>query len=97
MHGVVIFSRRSAAIAAWLTGVDLAFVKATLESRELLLEVGLDTQYLLARVRAQQQLEAQLFEEGKERTSGLHFLSVQRDPEADEPDGFWLLKDTECS
>ena len=49
-----------------------------------------------ARVRAQQQLEAQLFEEGKERTSGLHFLSVQRDPEADEPDGFWLLKDTEC-
>ena len=60
------------------------------------LEVGLDTQYLLARVRAQQQLEAQLFEEGKERTSGLHFLSVQRDPEADEPDGFWLLKDTEC-
>jgi hypothetical protein len=96
VHGVVIFSRRSAAIAAWLTGVDLAFVKATLESRELLLEVGLDTQYLLARVRAQQQLEAQLFEEGKERTSGLHFLSVQRDPEADEPDGFWLLKDTEC-
>ena len=76
--------------------MDLAFVKATLESRELLLEVGLDTQYLLARVRAQQQLEAQLFEEGKERTSGLHFLSVQRDPEADEPDGFWLLKDTEC-
>ena len=75
VHGVVIFSRRSAAIAAWLTGVDPAFVKATLESRELLLEVGLDTQYLLARVRAQQ-LEAH--PAGKERTSGLYFLSCRR-------------------
>ena len=31
--GVVIFSRRSRAIAAWLTGLDLAFVSAVLESR----------------------------------------------------------------
>eukprot|EP00965_Chrysotila_dentata_P176989 5845300-Pleurochrysis_carterae.AAC.2 len=66
--GVVIFSKRSAAIAAWFAGTDLAFVKATLESRELLLEVGLDTQYLLARIRTpEQQLEAELFEEGKVR------------------------------
>ena len=43
--GIAIFSKRSAAIAAWLTGVDLAFVKAVLESREILLEVR-------ARVRA---------------------------------------------
>ena len=43
-QGVVIFSRRSRAIAAWLTGLDLAFVAAVLESRELHIEVGLDTQ-----------------------------------------------------
>ena len=59
--GLAIFSRRSSAIAAWLAGTDLAYCKAVLESRELLIEVGLDTQYLLARVRdAQQQLEAQV-------------------------------------
>jgi len=96
VHGLVIFSKRSAAIAAWLTGIDLVFVKASLESREVLLEVGLDTQYLLARVKdPQQALEAQLFEEGKESTDGLHFLSIQSGPEADAPDGFWLLKDFE--
>lgn len=96
VHGLVIFSKRSAAISAWLTGIDLVFVKASLETREVLLEVGLDTQYLLARIKdPQQKLEAQLFEEGKETTNGLHFLSIQSGPEADAPDGFWLLKDFE--
>ena len=94
--GVVIFSRRSRAIAAWLTGLDLAFVSAVLESREIYIEVGLDTQYLLARMRTPTQtLEAETFEESKSRTRGLHFLSVQSDPEADQPDGFWLLRDVE--
>ena len=52
--------------------------------------------YLLARIKdPQQKLEAQLFEEGKETTNGLHFLSIQSGPEADAPDGFWLLKDFE--
>merc|ERR1712127_412092 len=78
VHGLVIFSKRSAAISVWLTGIDLVFVKASLETREVLLEVGLDTQYLLARIKdPQQKLEAQLFEEGKETTNGLHFLSIQ--------------------
>jgi len=96
--GLVIFSKRAAAIAAWLAGTDLAFAKAVLESRELLIEVGLDTQYLLARIRsAEQQLEAQLFEEGKVGTRGLHFLSVQASADADQPDGFWLMQDFEVS
>lgn len=96
--GIAIFSKRAPAIAAWLTGVDLAFVKAVLESREILLEVGLDTQYLLARMRTMGQTsEATQYEEQKLLTSGLHFLSVQRGPESEQPDGFWLLKDTEAS
>lgn len=96
--GVVIFSRRSRAIAAWLTGLDLAFVSAALESREIYIEVGLDTQYLLARMRTPTQvLEAETFEESKGRVSGLHFLSVQNGPEAEQPDGFWLLRDTEAA
>ena len=94
--GIVIFSRRSRAIAAWLTGIDLAFVVGSLESREFLLEVGLDTQYLLARMRTGFQVtEAEAFEANKRMTRGLHFLSVQPGPEAEQPDGFWLLKDTE--
>ena len=96
--GVVIFSRRSRAIAAWLTGLDLAFVSAVLESREINIEVGLDTQYLLARMRTPTQtLEAETFEESKTRARGLHFLSVQSGPEAEQPDGFWLLRDMEAA
>lgn len=134
--GVVIFSRRSRAIAAWLTGLDLAFVSAVLESREICalappishacahanpppgsypcrqprwrgrrracaaadIEVGLDTQYLLARMRTPTQtLEAETFEESKTRARGLHFLSVQSGPEAEQPDGFWLLRDVEAA
>ena len=96
--GVVIFSRRSRAIAAWLTGLDLAFVSAALESREIYIEVGLDTQYLLARMRTPTQvLEAETFEESKGRVRGLHFLSVQNGPEAEQPDGFWLLRDMEAA
>jgi len=96
--GIAIFSKRSPAIAAWLTGVDLAFVKAVLESREILLEVGLDTQYLLARMRTiGQTAEATQYEEQKLLTRGLHFLSVQRGPESEQPDGFWFIKDTEAA
>ena len=39
----------------------------------------------------------QLFEEGKVSTAGLHFLSVQEGPDAEQPDGFWLLKDMEAT
>ena len=95
--GIVIFSKRAAAVAAWLKGIDLAYGNAVLETRELLLEVGLDTQYLFARIRTPEQLlESQLFEEGKLKTGGLHFLSVQASAESEAPDGFWLLKDVEA-
>jgi len=96
--GLVIFSRRSRAIAAWLTGLDLAFVAAVLESREIHIEVGLDTQYLLARMRTPiQTAEAETFEEAKRSTSGLHFLSIQGGADAEQPDGFWLLRDNEAA
>jgi hypothetical protein len=61
----------------------------------VLLEVGLATQFLFARVRTPTQVrEAETFEEGKRALRGLHFLSVQSGPEAEQPDGFWLLKDS---
>jgi len=91
--GLIVFSRRANAIAYWLRGLDLALVSASIETGELFIEVGLDTQYLLARLRSPQQLlEAKGLEEGKRDTRGLHFLSVQFSAE-DDPSGFWLLRD----
>ena len=54
--GVVIFSKRAEAIAAYLSSLELAFVSARLDSRELHVEVDLDTQYLLARLRTPTQV-----------------------------------------
>ena len=44
-----------------------------------------------------QTLEAETFEESKTRARGLHFLSVQSGPEAEQPDGFWLLRDVDAA
>jgi hypothetical protein len=69
---------------------------ATVPNSEIYIEVGLDTQYLLARMRTPTQtLEAETFEQSKQRSRGVHFLSVQSGPEAEQPDGFWLLRDVE--
>ena len=53
---------------------------------------------LLARMRTPiQTAEAETFEERKRATGGLHFLSIQSGPEAEQPDGFWLLRDIEAA
>ena len=36
--------------------------------------------------------EAQIFEKGKATSNGYHFLSVQAEPDSDEVEGFWLLR-----
>merc|ERR1719353_290082 len=96
--GLIIFSRRAKAIAAYLSSMELAFVSARVQSRELHVEVDLDTQYLLARLRTPTQvMEAETFEKQKYAAAGLHFLAIQSGPEADEPEGFWLLRDIEVA
>jgi len=94
--GLIVFSQRANAIAAWFGGLDVAFVSASIGARELLIEVGLDKQYLFARLRSPQQLlEAERLEDAKKETRGLHFLSIQSSAE-DEPSGFWLLRDLDA-
>ena len=44
-----------------------------------------------------QKREAQIFEKGKSTQNGYHFLSVQYDPDSDDVEGFWLLREfDEC-
>ena len=37
--------------------------------------------------------EASEWEKAKSRVSGLHFLAIQDDPEAEDCKGFWVLRD----
>jgi hypothetical protein len=95
LHGIAVFSRRSAPLAQWMAGLELAYIKADLKRRELVLECGINTQFLAARVTDAQRAEAQAFENGKAAANGIHFLAVQEGPESDEVEGFWLLKEVE--
>lgn len=36
---------------------------------------------------------AQLFEKGKEKLGGIHFLALQESPESEGVDGFFMLKE----
>lgn len=92
IHGITLFSRRSSAIAAWMSGLELAFLRADLLSRELMIHCDISTQFILAGITDVQKKEAQIFEKGKTSASGYHFISVQEDPESENVDGFWLLR-----
>lgn len=98
------------------------YIQANFSKRQLVLEVGIDTQYLMATLNDVRRVEgkvdlsqvwwmfpyvcltfflffvmiwytAQIFEKGKEELGGVHFLALQKDPESEEVDGFFLLRE----
>ncbi|CAN0265334.1 unnamed protein product [Ectocarpus sp. 6 AP-2014] len=91
--GLAMFTARAEPLATWMTGLEVAYFKADLKNRELALECGINTQYLVARVQGDQRKEAQGFEEAKRALGGFHFVAVQSNPDADDVAGFWLLKE----
>jgi RNA-binding protein Tab2/Atab2 len=52
--------RRAVPLATWLSGLEVAFMKCDLKRRELVMECGINTQYLVARVTDTQRAEAQV-------------------------------------
>ena len=92
IHGITLFSKRSESIAAWMSGLEIAYLRADLLGRELILETDISTQYIVAPLMDAQKREAQIFEKGKETANGYHFISVQDSPEAEDVQGFWLLR-----
>lgn len=93
--GLVIFSRRAKGIAAWMSGIELASVSPNLPRRELVIECGLNTQYLFAKLNDERRAEAKAFVQAREDMKGLHFLVVQNIGDNDDVSGFWLLRDIE--
>jgi len=94
--GLVIFSHRALALAGWMSGLELAFLKMDNSSAKprLLLETGLSDRWILANLTTPQlQAEAQGFEQAKQAAQQVHFVAVQSDPEAESFAGFWLLQE----
>lgn len=92
VHGVNLCSRRAAAIAAWMDGMELCGVKVNQIEQELHVLTGIDAQFVLAPLTDKQRVEAKIFEQGKQAARGYHFLSVQESVDSDEVEGFWLFR-----
>lgn len=92
IQGLTLFSRRAEAVAAWMSGLEISHIKADLVGRELLLHTDINRQFVVAPLTEAQKREAQVFERTKASSSGFHFLSVQESPDAEDVQGFWLLR-----
>ena len=93
VHGITLFSRRADAVASWMNGLDIAYLKSDLIARELLLNTDISAQFIVAPLMDAQKREAQIFERGKVEANGYHFISVQFSPDSEEVEGFWLLRE----
>lgn len=92
--GVLLFSQRALPLAAWMSGLELAWLKLNTSSQgsALVLETGATESWFLANVGNPALLqEAKNFEQAKLKANGVHFIGVQSDPDSESFAGFWLL------
>lgn len=94
--GLIIFSPRALPLAAWMSGLELAYLKYVEAATppQLLLETGAGEAWIVASLTtASLRAEAAKFETAKQQASQVHFVAVQTDPQAEEFKGFWLLQE----
>ncbi len=93
--GLIIYSSRATPLAAWMSGLELAYLRVDNSSRpNLVLETGENDSWILANLaEGKTQAEAQGFEASKHQAKNVHFLAVQSDPNSESFAGFWLLKE----
>lgn len=93
--GLIIFSSRATALAAWMSGLELAFV--TFDGgppARLVLETGASDRWILANLRDLSIVaEVKGFESAKVAANQVHFLAIQSHPESESFAGFWLLQE----
>lgn len=93
--GLIIYSGRSLPLAAWMSGLELGFLRVSEQGLpQLLLETGSSDRWVLANLpNADRLAEARAFEATKQKADGVHFLAIQERPDSESFSGFWLLKE----
>jgi hypothetical protein len=93
--GFIIYSSRALALAGWMSGLELAFIKANLTPpASLMLETGTNESWIIANLTNNAlQTEAKSFEATKAKARNVHFIAVQSDPQSESFAGFWLLQE----
>ncbi len=93
--GLIIFSSRAVPLAAWMSGLEIAYLKFDSSPPRLLLETGVSDRWTIATLtNSQLWAEAQNFEDAKRTAKGVHFLAVQSGADTETFAGFWLLQET---
>jgi hypothetical protein len=92
--GIVIFSPRAAAMAAWMSGLELAEIQVeATQSPRLILETGAAESWILSPLgNPELQKEAQNFKTTKAAANQVHFLALQTSAETEAFAGFWLMQ-----
>lgn len=93
--GIIIFSPRALPLAAWMSGLEMAYLKFVPgPPAQLVLETGAIDAWILATLNTPQlQQEGQQFEAAKARANQVHFLAVQTNPQSESFTGFWLMQE----
>ncbi|ACK68305.1 protein of unknown function DUF1092 [Rippkaea orientalis PCC 8801] len=95
--GLIIFSDRALPLAAWMSGLELGFLKFEENPRPIVrLETGTSDSWILVNISpkdAPTLAEAQGFETAKQNGQQVHFLAIQSSPDTESFAGFWLLKE----
>ncbi|MBE9158557.1 Tab2/Atab2 family RNA-binding protein [Nodosilinea sp. LEGE 06152] len=93
--GLLIFSPRATALAAWMSGLELAYWRIEAgKNPAIVLETGAADSWILAGLPNPKLLsEAQAFEAVKAKANQVHFIGVQASPESESFAGFWLLQE----
>lgn len=105
--GLLIFSQRATAIAAWMSGLEMGFVRIEQQAKpsslsmnrdefpdRIVLETGIGDAWVLSNLpTTAQKAEGQNFEAMKRAAHGVHFLAVQTQPDEERFAGFWLMRD----
>lgn len=92
--GVIIYSKRATAMAAWMSGLEIAAVQYDpAMSNRLLLETGVNDRWILTTLDKKAIPEAEQFEAAKARSNQVHFLAIQESPDVEAFAGFWLLQE----
>jgi hypothetical protein len=102
--GFIIYSSRAMPLAAWMSGLEIACVRAAREestnyvskntdTARLLMDTGTTETWLLADlVTPETQAEGKRFEMAKQAANQVHFIAVQDSPQSDKFAGFWLMQ-----
>eukprot|EP00210_Caulerpa_lentillifera_P002491 g2388.t1 len=95
--GVSVYSRRAEPLAAWTSGLEIFRITADVDRSCLILETGVNERWRYGGYRLSEEsvTQAKYWEKAKERSKGLHFLTIQDDPEAEYCYGLWLLLEAE--